>query len=62
MLVPVKNYTLTPLKIVSSRTFANFAFAVGLYTLHRGKRSIAVLQQSVSQIEKVMKSIINDNL
>ena len=32
MLVPIKNYTLTPLKIIPSRTFTNFAFAVGLFT------------------------------
>ena len=30
MLVPIKNYTLTPLKIIPSVTFTNFAFAVGL--------------------------------
>ena len=30
MLAPAKNQTLTPLNVVSSVTFTNFAFAVGL--------------------------------
>ena len=33
MLVPIKNYTLTPLKIIPSVNFTNFAFAVGLCSL-----------------------------
>ena len=33
MLAPANNQDLTPLNVVSSVTFTNFAFAVGLYIL-----------------------------
>ena len=48
MLAPVKNFTLTPLKIIPSVTFTNFAFAVGLYT-----------QDSIKfQFEKIAKNLV----